>query len=102
MTDKRLEVSKTEGFMVEDIFMEGYETKFKPLFEELFEQRKAFKSLLPDGDLFKYAKCDDFVRDSFFSQLEILSRTHGDDPAFIGEYVVEFFVALVDDQKFSF
>lgn len=100
MENCRLEVLKTEGFMVEGVFMEGCEIKFKPLFEELLKQREAFQKLLSDGDAFRDTRWYDFVRDSFFSQLEKLSRTHGGvDDAFIGEYVTEFFIALMDDQK---
>jgi|GEM_PF-4271972 len=98
----KIEGFETEGFMVEGVFMEGCEIKFKPLFEELFKRKEGFEALMLDGDAFGYTRWQDFIKDSFFSQLERLSRTHGgEDDAFIGEYVVEFFIALMDDQKFS-
>lgn len=100
MENCELEVLEMEGFMVEGVFMDGYEIKFKPLFEELLKQKEDFKKLLSDEDAFKDTRWYDFVKHSFFSQLERLSRTHGEDVAFIGEYVVEFFVAHMDDEKF--
>ena len=94
-----MENSKLESYTINGVFMDGYDIKFYKLFEELMKNKVVFQSLLPQGDAFQYVRWYDFVRDSFYSQLERLS--HSNDAAFIGEYVIEFFSAMIDDEKFE-
>lgn len=88
-----------EGYMINGVCMEGYDVKYRELFEELMKNKVAFRSLLSQDDAFQDCRWYDFVRDSFYSQLERLS--YSGDAAFIGEYVIEFFAAMMDDGKFQ-
>lgn len=76
------------------------EPRFKSLFDEIEKQKLAFLDTQEDRSTFACARWSNLLEGLFIDQLETLSRTH-DDPEFIGQYVIEFFVSLLDENTFD-
>lgn len=83
--------------MIENIILEG-------LFSEILEEKKQFEAERIGHETFKCSRWHAHLEGIFIDQLETLSRheatglvtTEG-----IGRYVIDFFSAAIDEDKFS-
>lgn len=73
------------------------EPRFRSLFDEIEKQKLAFLDTQEDWSTFACTRWTNLLEGLFIDQLEILSHTH--DPEFIGQYVIEFFVSLLDENS---
>ena len=72
--------------------------KIQGLFDEI-QKHKEIISAMYDGDTFQSTRWYTILTDTFISQLE--KMTFHEKPDFIGEYVIEFFSALIDREEFD-
>lgn len=73
------------------------EPRFKKMFEQIENYKNAFENAHGDFSTFACTRWANSLQGLFVDQLEELSRTH--EPEYIGQYVIEFFVSLIDENS---
>jgi len=74
------------------------------LFQEILNRKKTFNEEYDDRETFRDHRWDTVLEGTFVSQLEQLSHKVTSDQITseqLGEYVMAFFIAWIDDQKFN-
>ena len=74
--------------------MNGIEPRFRGLFEQIENHKNSFS--VPNKT-FESTRWTNFLEGIFVDQLEALSRTH--EPEYIGQYVIEYFCSLIDEES---